>query len=474
VPNASQTTQIARYALRDHKLPGETAELLKRHLLDALGSLVFSLGQPTPAKLSRQIRLLGEGGSCAVPGLGLLPFDRAAQWLTALIRYPDFMDNFLGKEATCHPSDNIGGLLAAGTMQDCGGADFLAAMAVSYQIECRLIEVFPVMKNGFDHTVLLAQSQTAGMGRLLGLTEDQLANALGIVGSSFLSLAVGRASYTPEWKGFASALSALGCANAVLLAAQGMTGPIALFEGPQGYEKALHMKLDYDWSRDGFGLIHRCILKRYNAEVHAQSAIEALLALRREHSIDPAAIERVHLSVFRTCYEIIGGGEYGDRTQVHSKEQADHSLPYVAAVALLDGDVYPAQLTPARILREDVQALLKRVKADTVLPAKAPDVVHEHLDPLTRQYPDAMPVTAKITLRDGTKFECRQHDFPGFFTRPQSWEEVEAKFARLTHGLLDAPDAARVVDVVRNLERHRAPALMDAVARAHPDRTLRT
>jgi 2-methylcitrate dehydratase len=466
VPNASQTTQIARYALRDHQLPAETAELLKRHLLDALGSLVFSLGQPTPTRLRRQIRLLGDGGSCAVPGLGPLPFDRAAQWLTALIRYPDFMDNYLGKEATCHPSDNIGGLLAAGAMQDCTGADFLAAMAVAYQVECRLIDEFPVMKNGFDHTVLLAQSQTAGMGRLLGLTQDQLANALGIVGSSFLSLAVGRASYTPEWKGFASALSALGCANAVLLAAQGMTGPIALFEGPQGYEKALDMKLDYDWSREGFGLVPRCILKRYNAEVHSQSALEALLVMRREYSIDPAAIERVHLTVFRTCYDIIGGGEYGDRTEVRTKEQADHSLPYLAAVALLDGDVYPEQLTPERIARADVQALLKRVKVDTVLPAKAPDVVHEHFDPLTRQYPDSMPVTAKITLAGGTKLECRQHDFPGFFTRPQGWDEVESKFARLTQGLLDAADAARVVDVVRDLERNSVAALMDAVGRA--------
>jgi 2-methylcitrate dehydratase len=136
-----QTVQIARFALAEHTLPDGTAEQLKRHLLDSLGSLIFSLHQETPAKLRRQIQLIGEGGACAVPGLGWVAFDRAAQWLTALIRYPDFMDNFLGKEATCHPSDNIGGLLAAGLLQGGGGRDFLTAMAVAYQIECRLIEV---------------------------------------------------------------------------------------------------------------------------------------------------------------------------------------------------------------------------------------------------------------------------------------------------------------------------------------------
>jgi 2-methylcitrate dehydratase len=461
-----QTVQMARFASAEHVLPKDVAGQLKRHLLDSLGSLVFSLRQPTPAKLQRQIRQAAEGGPCAVPGLGWVAFDRAAQWLTALIRYPDFMDNFLGKEATCHPSDNIGGLLAAGLIQGSSGGEFLTAMAVAYQIECRLIEVFPVMKHGFDHTVLLAQSQTAGMGRVLGLGESELAHALGIVGSSFLSLASGRASPTTEWKGFASALSALGCANSVMLAAQGLTGPKSVFEGPAGYEKALKMKLDYDWAGERFDLIPRCILKRYNGEVHSQSVIEAVLALRAEHEIAPASIEAVDLSVFHTCFEIIGGGEYGDRTQVESKEQADHSLPYLVAVALLDGDIYPEQFALERIGRSDVQQLLKKVHVSTVLPSHAPDVVHEQLDPLTRKYPDAMPVKATITLRDGTKLHRRQNDYPGFHTRPQGWDEVERKFNRLAGSVLGGEDRAQLIACVRTLENRSVGELMEIVGRA--------
>jgi 2-methylcitrate dehydratase len=463
--HALQTQQIAAFALGHHELDAQVREQLKRHLLDSLGSLLFSLTQETPRMLKRQIGGLGEGGSCVVPGLGAVAMDRAAQWLTALVRYPDFMDNFLGQEATCHPSDNIGGLLAAGLAARSTGAEFLDAMAAAYQIECRLTDVFPVMKNGFDHTVLLAQSQTAGMGRLLGVSRDVLANALGITGCSFLSLASGRASYTPQWKGFASSLTAFGAANSLLLAAQGLTGPANLFEGPVGYEKALKMKLDHDWFTEGFDLIRFCVLKSYNAEVHAQSAIDALLHLQRDAQFAAADVERIEAIVFHTAFDIIGGGEYGDRHEVHSKEQADHSLPYLLAVALLDGRVYPGQFAPARLQSGDVQALLRKVSVDTILPGKSPHLVREQLDPLTRRYPQAMPVRIKVDLRNGRRLEAVQHDYPGFWTRPLGWAAVERKFRDLTTEVTSA-NQDRVISMVRNFEDADVPALVAALAEA--------
>lgn len=464
-----QTHQIASFALRPFDDDSAVREQLKRHLLDSLGSLLFSLSQETPRKLRRQIAALGEGGGCVVPGLGAVAVDRAAQWLTALIRYPDFMDNFLGQEATCHPSDNIGGLLAAGLAAGSSGRQFLEAMAVAYQIECRLTDVFPVMKNGFDHTVLLAQSQTAGMGRLLGIGPDALAHALGITGCSFLSLACGRASYTPQWKGFASALTALGAANSLLLAAEGMTGPTDLFEGPVGYEKALKMKLDHDWSNEGLDLVKFCILKSYNAEVHSQSAIDALLQLQRDAGFAAGDVERIEAMVFHTAFDIIGGGEYGDRHEVRSKEQADHSLPYVLAAALLDGHVHPAQFTPERIAGADVQQLLRRIRVDTVLPGKSPHPVREQLDPLTRRYPERMPVRIRVDLRDGRKLEARQDDYPGFWTRPLDWPAVERKFRHLAEPALGREGQDRVIASVRDLDRGDVAGLMAAVGEAASD-----
>src|SRR5512133_388046 len=97
-----QTYQIANFALSRtyNDIPTTTIDQLKKHLLDSTASVLHCLHRPTIEKLTNQMSELSEGGKCNLPILGKASFDRAAQLYTALIRYPDFMDNFLGKEAT--------------------------------------------------------------------------------------------------------------------------------------------------------------------------------------------------------------------------------------------------------------------------------------------------------------------------------------------------------------------------------------
>jgi 2-methylcitrate dehydratase len=449
-----QTFQLADFALRTEfdKIDKATIEQLKRHLLDSLGSLFESLGKPASRKLARQLEFLGAAGNCKVPMLGNLPVDRAAQWYTALIRYPDFMDNYLGKESTCHPSDNIGSLLACSELKNTRGRDFLTAMAVSYQVECRLIEEIPVMTEGIDHTLLLSFSIISGVARLLKLTPEQTAHALAISGSFISPLVTSRASYTYEWKGFVSSLVALNCINIALLAKEGMTGPIALFEGAKGFQEIFKMKLNYNWSKETFELIPKCILKRYNAEVHSQSAIDAILELRKEHELKPDDIDKIDVTTFLTAYHIIGSGAYGDRQEVDSKEQADHSLFYVIAVALLDGDVYPPQFEPARIKRDDVQTLLKKVHVHTKFPLHKPVKIAGMLDPYTEAYPDRMKTKVEVTLSNGHKIHCEKDDYPGFHTRPFSWKQTIEKFAHLSGNHLEYARKTAIIDCVKDLE----------------------
>src|SRR5438874_2106246 len=82
------------------------------------------------------------------------------------------------------------------------------ALAVAYEVECRLTAGAPIMGTGFDHTTQLAYSIAAGAGRLLGLNEEQLCHALGLVGAELNPLAVTRAAPTTQWKGFASSNAA--------------------------------------------------------------------------------------------------------------------------------------------------------------------------------------------------------------------------------------------------------------------------
>jgi len=191
------------------------------------------------------------------------------------------------------------------------------------------------------------------------------------------------------------------------------------------------MKLKYNWASENFELVKKCILKSYNAEVHTQSAVEATLDLREEHDIDVNSIETITITTFMTAYHIVGGGEYGSRMQVHTKEQADHSLPYVIAVMLLDGQLYPEQLKPERIERDDVQALLKKVKVKTNLPFHEPVKVMGLLDPYTVAYPDKMKTKVEIKFNDGRIIVKEKEDYKGFFTNPLTKDDVVLKMKKL-------------------------------------------
>jgi 2-methylcitrate dehydratase len=308
------------------------------------------------------------------------------------------------------------------------------------------------MVEGIDHTLLLGYSITAGLARLLGLTEEQTAHALGITGTSISPMVTSRASYTYEWKGFASSMDALDCMNICFLAQQGMTGPVASFEGPKGFEEVFGMKLDYDWSKETFELIERCVLKKYNAEVHAQAVLETLDGLWQRGGFNVAEIEKIDITTFLTAYHIIGSGSYGDRKQVDTKEQADHSLFYQAAVLLLDGEVYPEQYEPERIPRSDVQEMLKKVFVHTGFPLHEPMKVAGLLDPYTWSYPDKMKSKVAIHLKNGETLEAEQDDYYGFFTRPFSWEYTIQKFRRLSNDVLSAEAQEQLIRLVRHLE----------------------
>src|ERR1041384_4433918 len=123
---AAHTERIARFALNQkiEDLSADHVWMLKKHLLDSLASMISCAQEPPIQKLRRHILDITSGGPLDT-WIGRLSLERAVQLYTAMIRYPDFMDNFLGKEATCHPSDNIGGILAVSQLMGASGDDFL-------------------------------------------------------------------------------------------------------------------------------------------------------------------------------------------------------------------------------------------------------------------------------------------------------------------------------------------------------------
>jgi len=239
----------------------------------------------------------------------------------------------------------------------------MLGVALGYTVQSRFVDHANFMSSGFDHTSQLAFSHNAAAGRLLGLSEQQIANAIAMAAVSDASFAVVRAKPLSQWKGLASAQSALGSMNALFLARRGVEGPLQVIEGPLGIDHLLRMKINIDWDKQGYEGVVESTIKKYNSMIHTQSAVHCMVELAAQNKIDPGKVISIEAEVFQLAYDFAGGGLYGVDKFIRTKEQADHSLPYLLAVALLDGDVMPAQFQPERIARADVQTLLKKVRS---------------------------------------------------------------------------------------------------------------
>src|SRR5258708_6895097 len=362
------------------------------------------------------------------------------------------MASFLAPTETCHTADNFGVALTIAEYVGGSGRDLMLAIALSYTVQSRFVDHANFMTRGFDHTAQLAFSLNAAAGRLLGLSEPQIANAIAMAAVSDASFAAVRAQPLSQWKGLASAQSALAAMNAVFLARRGVEGPLQVIEGRNGIDNLLHMQIRIDWDKQGYEGVLESTIKKYNSMIHTQSAVHCMVELVRQNKVDPGMVVSIEADVTRITYDFAGGGLYGVDKVVRTKEQADHSLPYLLAVALLDGDVMPAQFEPNRIMRADVQQLLKKVSV-------RPD------QEFTDQYPAKMPAKIIVRLQDGKVIEHAVRDFPGLASRPFTWEESAEKFDRLAAGRADEGTCREIKDAVHSLESIQVADLMALLGR---------
>jgi len=437
----SRSEQLAAFVERAawEAISPAAREALQIRVLDSLGC-AFGAIRGTPVRIIREtIEEFGGNPLCTLIGGGHTAPDGAAFYNGALVRYLDFNDSYLAKGETCHPSDNLGAVLAAAEYSLASGRQLLTALAVAYQVQCRLSDAAPVRARGFDHTTQGAFAVAAGVGKALELSAAQIANALGISGTANNALRVTRTGELSHWKGLAYPNTAFDGLRAAFLAMRGITGPREVFEGNKGWCQTVSGDFTIDWSRENLERVTRTILKKYNAEIHSQSALEGMIELSKEEGFNGKEIDRIRIEIFDVAHLIIGGGAEGDKTVVRTKEDADHSLPYMVAAAALDGEVMPAQYEPERIARDDIQSLLRRV---TVVPDPA----------CSKRFPDEHPCRLIVALKDGRTFPKEKSDYEGFHTRPMSWAKVEEKFHRLAENAIDVFRREEIVDAVKRLD----------------------
>lgn len=455
----TEVQQLAEFVARAEidDMSSEALEQLKIRVLDTLGVAIGAIEAESLMAIRGLIDELGGSPQSTMIGGGKTSPEKAAFYNSALSRYLDFMDSYLAKGETNHPSDNFGAVLAAAEARDADGAALLTAFAIAYQVHTRLSDVAPVRAKGFDHTTQGAYAAAAAAAKAFGLNQEHIANAMAMSGTANNALRVTRTGDLSHWKGLAYPQVAKEGTWSALLASRGITGPAEVFEGNKGFKESIAGDFTLDWSTEDLEMVRKTIIKKHNAEIHSQSALDAALDIRSQKGFDASEIREIQLKTFDVAHAIIGGGEEGDKRSIRTKEEADHSLPWMIAAILLDGELNPGQYAPDRIIADDVQGLMQTVQI-------FPDAE------FSERFPDAMPAELKVTLEDGTVLQSTKDSYEGFHDNPLSWEAARKKFDRLTEPY--APETLRdqIAETVAHLEQHNVTDLTNLLAQVGTDR----
>jgi 2-methylcitrate dehydratase len=365
----------------------------------------------------------------------------SAALLNALmIRVMDYNDIYW-KQDPSHPSDLIPAAMAAAERAGGSGRDLLLGIALAYEFEQRLCEVsFPGIREiGWHHATLTAAAAPIAAGRMLGLSAEQIQHAIGISASRHCTTGSVTAGKLTMMKNTVDPLATQSGVLAALLAEQGYTGPEHVLDGKEGFCHVFSSDWHFDILTEGLGeswRILQCGMKFFPTEALTHTPISATLDLVEEHDLAPDSIETVTIHSLARAADILADSSKYDP---HTKETADHSLPYVIAAAIADRQVTPLQFTSAKIMDPTIRAQLVKVKviADPEIEAV---------------FPALQRVRVEIATRDGRRL-AKQLDYPkGDPRNPLTDAEIAGKFAALAEGIATTADVGRMQVAIAHAE----------------------
>src|SRR3954462_3020817 len=429
---AHQLADFAR-ALRFEDLSKDVVHEVKRRVIDSLGC-ALGAWKEEPFVIARKVAgdFSAKHGSTIFGTDHKAPPDWAAFANGCGIRYFDFNDTYLSKEPA-HPSDNISAALAVAESVGAGGRELIAAIALAYEVQCRLCDAASIRARGWDHVTYGTFSTALASAKLMKLNSANTRHAVNIAGVAGAAMRQARAGELSHWKGVAFATAARHGVFSALLARQGMTGPAPIFEGEMGFEKQLGVSLGDvgEKFRGAPSMILKTSIKYWPAEYHSQSAIEAALFLRDQIG-DLSKIKGVVIESHDASVDIIGSEP--EKWKPKTRETADHSLPYITAIALIDGEGTDKQFEPARFMDPTIWTFLENVRV-------------ERNAELSSLYAEAVANIVHVTLKDGRTLTKRV-DYPlGNAKNPVSDQELVGKFNAMVLPKIGEGAAARIVDL---------------------------
>ncbi|WP_175666196.1 MmgE/PrpD family protein [Burkholderia ambifaria] len=411
--------QLADYAagLQYRDLDATTIETIKAHLIDALGCAIAAHDE-RPVRIARDAAPASPSGVSTIVGTNQRTSPDLAAFATGTaLRYYDFNDAYAGKE-TGHPSDNMSACLAVAEAQHANGRDLILSIAIAYEIACRLMDAAAISPRGWDHTCYSLPAVALAAGKLMRMPVPQLVQAVNLSINGHLALNQTRVQQLSNWKALADADAARNAVFSTQLARAGLTGPAPIFEGMAGFFPQVSGPFAVDTrefgGRGGAFRIGNCFVKFYPAQGLTQTAIAAALDVAAQVG-DLRRIRRIEIHTTEIGY--VTAGRDREKWAPSTHETADHSLPYIVARAMLDGDITTESYRHDALRDPALRALIERIE------------VRE--DPvLTARYPMEAPNRVTAVCDDGTTCSKQVDDLPGSPTRPMRRDDYDAKFTK--------------------------------------------
>ncbi|MFQ5943091.1 MAG: MmgE/PrpD family protein [Anaerolineales bacterium] len=436
--------QMAEFAhgLRYEDIPSDATHEAKRFVLDSVGCALAALRNEDMQAMHRFTEKLGGTSEATVIGSGLRTnAPNAALMNCLLVRALDYNDIYWVQDPS-HPSDVIGIALAVAEANGKSTAEALVAIVIAYELEMRWCHAAEpgIREVGWHHASLTQFVSPLVAGRLYDLDLDQLVAAVGISGSSHFTLGGVVAGHLTNMKNTADPLAAQAGVLAALMASEGYEGPVEVIEGKEGLIEVLS---NVDWSEEeltkGLGsdfLITRCSYKAFPTEALTHQPISAALSVCRDHSITHDQVAELLVETTTRGADILS-----DPSKYHpeTKETADHSLPYVIAAAVVDGNVLPESFSDEKLKDPSIQEVLAKIKV----------VSDPEIDDL---FPRIKRARVTITTVDGQSHTAQTDIAKGDPADPMSDEDIEAKFRANAHEVLSTEQMDEVIEATWNLD----------------------
>lgn len=358
------------FSLRYDALPSEVIAAARRHLADSVACMLAAY--PTEAAQAVRAYALGLGGQPVATLVGTewkTPASMAALVNGTMVRYLDANDIFAfsGGHDSGHFSDAIPALLALAEQHRRSGQELITCIVGAYEIQGALAESFHFMRRGFHSLTQVSWAVPIVASRLIGATPSAAVHACGLSGASgmVLNTWLKPSASIPMIKGVAVGLAAQRAVEAAELAALGVTASEDALEtafqylGPlftQPAEPGRFQQLGTRWATP------RNIIKAYPAQIYTQAAVEATLELHRR-GVRPDRVEKLWLYGHRHVCGGVQGSPQAFAPQ--SREAADHSTPYVMAMALLRGRLTLREYDGAPWTSPEVRELMQKIELVT-------------------------------------------------------------------------------------------------------------